>query len=199
MVVSGPSAVGKDTVLDALLATHNSPQRLQKCVTVTTRAPRPRDHGMEIDGVDYHFVTLTRFHEMVKDDDFLEYADVHGSYYGTPKRWVEERRAEGVDIILKIDVQGGIAVKKQVPDSVMIFLRPPSFEELERRLRARRTETEEKIAVRLLNARSELSQMHHYDYAVINDTVPDAVSSINAILLAEHFRIRHSPEHSDVR
>ncbi len=191
VVVSGPSAVGKDTVLDALLDGEGLPFPIQKCVTATTRPPRPKegDQGMEVDGVDYHFVTAARFNEMIAEDALLEYAEVHGNYYGTPRQWVTARRGQGQDVILKIDVQGGLAVKKKMPDAVLIFLRPPSLEELERRLRGRNTDGEEAIARRLINARVELAQMPQYDYAVTNDTVSDAVGMIRAVLLAEHCRI----------
>ena len=189
IVVSGPSAVGKDTVLDALLATSDLSHPVRKCVTTTTRAPRPKDGGMEQDGVDYNFVSPAKFNEMVAQDAFLEYAEVHGTYYGTPRQWVNERRQLGDDIILKIDVQGGLAVKAQSPDAVLIFLQPPSLEELERRLRGRRTESEDAIAVRLLNARSELAQRKYYDYGVTNNTVEASVRAIKAILISEHCKI----------
>jgi len=191
IVVSGPSAVGKDTVLDALLATSNLPHPVRKCVTTTTRAPRPKDGGMEQDGVDYNFVSPAQFNEMVAADEFFEYAEVHGTYYGTPRHWVYERRQEGIDVILKIDVQGGTAVKALSPDAVLIFLQPPSLEELERRLRGRGTESDDEIAVRLINARSELAQRKYYDYGVTNNTVEGAVRAIKAILISEHCRIPH--------
>lgn len=191
LVVSGPSAVGKDTVLDALLSAPCLPYPVQKCVTATTRPPRPKDGGlgMEEDGVDYHFVSAARFNDMVSRDELLEYAEVHDNYYGTPRSYVTQARARGIDVILKIDVQGGLAVKKKSPDAVLIFLQPPSLEELERRLRGRGTESEDKIALRLLNARKELTQRPHYDYAVTNDAVSEAVEAIRAILMAEHLRI----------
>jgi guanylate kinase len=189
LVVSGPSAVGKDTVLDALLALPDSelPYTLRKCITTTTRKPRL----METDGVDYTFVSVAQFNELVAQDEFLEFAEVHNNnYYGTPRAAVVAAQAQGVDVILKIDVQGGRAIKQKVPDAVLIFLQPPSLEELERRLRGRATENEEDIARRLLNARKEMAQRPHYDYAVTNDAVEDAVDTIVAILRAEHCRIR---------
>jgi guanylate kinase len=193
VVVSGPSAVGKDTVLDALLSQPPGVLRSSvcKCVTATTRPPRPKEGGgMEQDGVDYLFVSPAEFNEMVARDELLEYAEVHNNYYGTPRAWVAATRAEGKDVILKIDVQGGVTVKKNSPDAVLIFLRPPSLEELERRLRHRRTESDDQIALRLLNARKELAQQPAYTYTVTNDTVADAVDAIRAILLAEHCRVR---------
>ena len=193
IVVSGPSAVGKDTVLDALLGATPSGFLLQKCVTATTRPPRPKEGGgMEQDGVDYHFVSPARFNAMVAEDALLEYAEYADNYYGTPRDWVDGRRAQGVDVILKIEVQGGMIVKQKAPDAVLVFLQPPSLPELERRLRHRRTDSDDQIAKRLLHARKEMDYRPHYDYAVTNDEVTDAVEAIRAILRAEHCRIRKS-------
>ena len=132
IVVSGPSAVGKDTILDLLMA---GPEQLRhpvrKCVTATTREPREG----ESDGVDYHFLSVVRFQQMAQQDGFLEYANVFGNWYGTPRQWVREQRAAGTDVILKIDVQGALAVQQAVDDALLIFFRPPSLDELERRLR----------------------------------------------------------------
>jgi guanylate kinase len=191
LVVSGPSAVGKDTVLDALLSRPDLPRPVQKCVTTTTRAPRPKEggSGMEVDGVDYHFVTPAHFNEMVAQDELLEYAEYADNYYGTPRAWVAERRTQGIDVILKIEVQGGLIVREKAADAVLIFLQPPSLEELERRLRHRRTDSEDQIAKRLLHARKEMAQRPHYDYAVTNENVEEAVGAIRAILSAEHCRI----------
>ena len=187
IVISGPSAVGKDTILDEALGI---PERLthavRRCVTATTREPR---EGEE-DGVAYHFLTVPQFHEMAQQDGFLEYANVFGNWYGTPRAWVAEQRAADVDVILKIDVQGALAVKQRVHDALLIFFRPPSLEELERRLRARGTENEEQIARRLLDARSEMAQIPQYDYSVVNDRIEDAVEDLRAILRAEHCRLR---------
>ena len=191
MVVSGPSAVGKDTVLDALLSAPSPLHPLQKCVSATTRPPRPKEGGgMEQDGLDYHFVSPARFNEMVAQDALLEFAEYADNYYGTPRDWVAGRMARGVDVILKIEVQGGMIVKQKAPDAVLVFLQPPSLEELERRLRHRGTDSDDQIAKRLLHARRELDYRSHYDYAVTNDAVTDAVDDIRAILRAEHSRIR---------
>lgn len=187
LVVSGPSAVGKDTVLDALLSCPDPALAapLRKCVTTTTRPPRL----LERDGIDYSFVNATEFNALVAQDALLEYAEVHGNYYGTPRAYVARERAAGTDVILKIDVQGGRAVKQKMPDAVLVFLQPPSLEELERRLRGRATENDDEIARRLLNARREMAQRRHYDYAVTNDSVDEAVDTIRAIVRAEHCRI----------
>ncbi len=187
LVVSGPSAVGKDTVLDALLSCPDPALAapLRKCVTTTTRPPRPQER----EGIDYSFVNATEFNALVAQDALLEYAEVHGNYYGTPRAYVARERAAGTDVILKIDVQGGRAVKQKMPDAVLVFLQPPSLEELERRLRGRATENDDEIARRLLNARREMAQRRHYDYAVTNDSVDEAVDTIRAIVRAEHCRI----------
>jgi guanylate kinase len=126
---------------------------------------------------------------MVAKEHFLEFAEVHGNFYGTPKPCVLERAAAGFDTVLKIDVQGGLTVKKQIPEAVMIFLVPPSLDELERRLRSRLTESEEQIAKRLLDARTELEQIPYYEYIVENDTIEEAASQLKAIIIAERHRI----------
>lgn len=182
IVVSGPSGVGKDTVLDEFVKV--CPE-VTRCVTVTTRPPRVSEKH----GLDYSFVTEQEFRQMIREDGFLEYADVHGNLYGTPKRLVVENIHAGRDCLLKIDVQGGIAVKKQIPEAVMVFLVPPSLEELERRLRSRSTDSDETIAKRLKNAKRELEQIPYYEYIVKNDLVENAVEKLRAIVNAEHSRI----------
>lgn len=182
IVLSGPSGVGKDCVLEQFVK--ECPE-VTRAVTATTRAPR----ADEKDGVDYRFVSVDDFQRMIEAGQFLEYAEVHGNFYGTPKAWVVEQMENGHDSILKIDVQGGVAVKKQIPDAVMIFLVPPSFEELERRLRSRSTESEEAVGKRLFNARSEIEQIRHYDYIVENDSIENAVTKLRAIIIAEHSKI----------
>jgi len=185
VVVSGPSAVGKDTILDLVLADRNRlVHDVVRCVTATTREPRQG----EVDGVAYHFISVVEFQQKAQQDGFLEYANVFGNWYGTPSDWVAEQRQKDVDVILKIDVQGALAVKAKVPDAVLIFFRPPSLDELERRLRARNTETEEQIARRLLDARNELAQMPHYNYSVVNNEIDQAADDLRAILRAEHCR-----------
>lgn len=191
-VVSGPSAVGKDTILNELLDPGASGQTpsdlpLRRCVTATTRAPR---QGEE-EGRDYHFLSVQQFHEMAAADGFLEYANVFGNWYGTPRAWVAAQRAAGVDVILKIDVQGALYVQQRVDDAILVFFAPPSLEELERRLRARATETEEQIARRLLDARNEMAQMTHYHYRVVNNDIAEAVADLRSIFRAEHLRTAH--------
>lgn len=181
-VLSGPSGVGKDAVLVEFLA--KCPGVI-RCVTATTRNPRQSEEN----GKDYHFLSLLEFRRMVDAKEFLEYAEVHGNYYGTPRKWVEDTLSEGTDVVLKIDVQGGLAVKKQMPEAIAVFLAPPNVEELERRLRSRLTESETEIAKRLLDARSELQRITDYDYLIENDSLPDAVDRLRCIALAERSKI----------
>jgi guanylate kinase len=189
-VLSGPSGVGKDALLTRLLASEPPMPEMagvRKCVTATTRAPRPG----EVAGVDYHYWDVATFQEQVAQGALLEWAAVFGNYYGTPRAWVEERRAAGEDVILKIDVQGGLAVKERHPDAVMIFLLPPSLEELERRLQGRLTDSAAQIATRRRDARFELSQARLYDYLVVNDRLEVAVARVASIIIAERCRTAH--------
>ena len=180
-IISGPSGVGKSTILHELFKRRD---RLYFSVSATTRAPR----AGEVDGVDYHFIQVERFRRMIGEDAFLEYAEFVGNFYGTPKRYVEEAMERGEDVILDIELQGAIQVHQKMPEAVRIFVLPPSISELERRLRTRGTETDEKIAGRLIRARTEFESANTYDYIVINDDVEKAVSELEAILTAEHCR-----------
>jgi guanylate kinase len=183
VVFSGPSGAGKDTILDELAKTYPG---FRRCVTTTTRARR----DYEVDGEDYTFTSVQEFKDRIAAGGFLEWAEVYGNYYGTPRQWVEERLGEGVDVILKIDVQGGANVRKQMPGAVLVFVTPPSMEELERRLRGRNSESEPEITQRLANAKRELDQIPNYDYVVENDTVARAADELRSILVAEHCRVR---------
>ena len=182
IVLSGPSGVGKDAVLAEL---EDIRQSVSRCVTATTR-PR-RDY--EQDGVDYTFVSTEEFNRRIQQGDFLEYAEVHGHHYGTPKQWVEVNRAQGADVVLKIDVQGGLTVKRAVPETVMVFLVPPSMDELEHRLRSRNTDSEESIARRLANARKELDCIPDYEYIIENGSLALAAEELKAVIIAEHCRV----------
>lgn len=183
IIISGPSGVGKGTVIKRLM---EACPNLSRCVTCTTRAPRPG----EVEGVDYCFLTAEQFRQMVEAGRFLEYAHVHLNYYGTPLASVEKIVNRGEGCILEIDVQGGIEAKKRAPDAVMIFLAPPSMEELERRLRGRGTESASAVAKRLANAQKELDCIPGYDYLVVNDNIDEAAHKIECIILAERARIK---------
>jgi guanylate kinase len=188
VIISGPSGVGKDTIIDALR--HRTTSRdYHFVVTCTTRAPRPG----EVDGVSYHFVTLEQFNDMRNADELLEAAKVHVSWYGTPRHDVRDALAAGRDVILKIDVQGAQVVKERVPEAILIFVVPPSLETLFERLRARATETADELEVRQRNAAIELARQNDYDYVIVNETgqVERTAARIEEIIAAER---RDHPE-----
>lgn len=188
LVISGPAGAGKGTLADLLLKRDRG---FAFSVSATTRAPR---HG-EINGVHYHFLTDDAFTQMEADGDFLETATVHSHRYGTPLKPVMQMLEEGRDLLLDIDSQGAISVMSKLADCVTVFIMPPSFEELERRLRARNTESGEEILRRLSNAHGEIAQLFRYQYAIVNDTVENAYESLEAIVKAERHRvIRYQPE-----
>ena len=180
-IISGPSGVGKSTVLKELFRKRGN---LYFSVSATTRAPR---EGEE-DGVAYHFVSRETFQEWVREDQFLEHAEFVENSYGTPKKYVYEAMEAGQDVILDIEVQGAVQVKEKMPDVVRIYLAPPGWEVLERRLRARGTDSEETIRKRLSRAKEEYKLANTYDYFVINDTVEHAVAELDAIMTAAHCR-----------
>ena len=182
LVISGPSGVGKGTVLHDLM---NTQKNLVYSVSVTTRKQRPG----EIEGVSYFFKTHEEFEKMIDEDKFLEYAKVHDNYYGTPKEFVEEKINEGKIVILEIDVQGALNVKKNIDNGVYIFLAPPSLSELKNRIVNRGTETESDINLRMSNAKKELSYIKNYDYLVVNDHLNSAINLVNEIINAEKHRV----------
>lgn len=179
IVVSGASGTGKGTVCAELLKRRTS---LRYSISATTRNPR----NGEQDGVQYFFHSRESFEKMIADGGLLEWADVYGNYYGTPKAPIERSLDEGQDILLEIDTQGALNVMEKMPDGVFVFLLPPSLKELERRLRSRGTDAEEAIVRRLDSARGEIAAAKKYGYVVVNDVVKDAVDTIDAILTAEH-------------
>ncbi|MFW5736451.1 MAG: guanylate kinase [Halanaerobium sp.] len=180
-VLSGPSGVGKNTVLDALFEEFGG---VSYSVSATTRERRKG----EVDGEDYFFISETEFKEIEENDGFIGSAVVHGHYYGTPKKFVDQKLEEGEDIILEIDTQGAKQVREKYPEAVYIFLVPPSLEELENRLDKRGSESDKSKNLRLNNARQELKEVHKYDYEVINDSLSDAVKEIKRIIIKEQKR-----------
>jgi guanylate kinase len=186
VIISGPSGVGKDTIIAALRRRPHDPE-LYYVVTCTTRAPRPG----EIEGSSYHFVSKAAFDDLRRRGELLESAKVHGHWYGTPRQPVLDALQTGQDVILKIDVQGAAAVKARVSNALLIFLVPPSLEALFGRLRTRATETADELEVRQRNAAVELARSEDYDHVVVNETgeVDRTAAAIDAILEAE--RIRH--------
>jgi guanylate kinase len=182
VVVSGPSGVGKTSFCTHLLDARTDCIR---SVSATTRGIRPG----EVDGRDYFFLSPEAFDAREKAGDFLESADVHGHRYGTPRRFVDDQVAAGKVVLLNIDVQGGLNVKRGYPDGVFIFVWPPSLDALRARLRARAQDGEEEIARRLANAPGELARYTEYDYLVVNEDLPAALARVSAIVEAERARV----------
>ena len=182
IVISGPSGAGKGTICKALLEKH---KEISLSVSATTRNPREG----EVDGVNYHFLPKEDFVRRVEENDFLEYAEVYGNYYGTPKSNVEKILDSGTDVILEIDIQGALKVKEQSNEGVFIFILPPSMEELKQRIINRGSETPESLMTRFKSAYKEINYVSKYNYAVVNDTVDKAVEKIEGILLAEKCRV----------
>jgi guanylate kinase len=189
LIVSGPAGCGKTTLCDRLLASH---RELRRAVTCTTRAPRPG----ELDGVDYHFFSVERFHQAVAGDEFLEHAEVHGKFYGTLKREVHEKLDHRISVILNIDVQGAATLRQKAEEDpllggrvVSVFVLPPSLEVLLERLQARGTDDEAAIERRLKNAEAEMRQWPHYDYCIRSGSKDDDFRQFQSIWIAERRRV----------
>lgn len=181
ILISGPSGTGKGTVCDLLRKKH---PEISYSISATTRQPRPGEQ----DGVNYYFYTKEKFQEMIDQGQLLEWAEVYGNFYGTPKQKVLDRLEAGEDILLEIDTQGALNVMKVMPKGLFIFLLPPSLEELAARLKGRGTETEESLHRRLGAAVDEIKLATKYRYVVVNDKVEDAQETIAKIIEAEHHR-----------
>ncbi|KXB71847.1 MULTISPECIES: guanylate kinase [Peptoniphilus] len=183
LVLSGPSGSGKGTVSEALMKNNDD---IIFSTSVTTRTPRPG----EVNGENYFFATREEFEEMVEKDELLEHAFVHTNYYGTPKKFVFDEIEKGEIVLLEIDVQGALQIKKKYKEAVFIFLIPPTMDELRSRLVKRDTETEDEIETRYRNAFRELDFVGEYDYFVINDVIDNAVKDIETIIAAEKLRVK---------
>lgn len=182
IVVSGPSGAGKDTICQKLIKENSN---IWMSVSMTTRKPRP----LEKDGVDYFFVSSEEFENKINDNTFLEYASYNDNYYGTPKDKVEEKLNEGKDVILVIDINGAINIKKIIPSALFIFIMPPDMETLKNRLIGRKTESKDKVVKRFITAYNEVNNYKKYNYVVVNDKVEDAVNKVKSIIQSEKCRV----------
>jgi len=187
IVVSGPSGAGKGTICKQLIQKEPT---LKLSISATTRKPR----AGEIDKQNYYFVTESEFEEMIRRDEFLEYANVYGNYYGTPKKYVIDEIQKGNHVLLEIDTQGAFQIKKKYPEGVFIFILPPSMKALKDRIVGRGTETQEAIEKRYQSAFHEISSLREYDYCVVNDEVDKAVEKIQAIIKAEMCKVSRNAE-----
>lgn len=185
IVISGPSGVGKDTVINAIKKLNNS---VYHTITTTTR---PMRNG-ETDGIDYHFIAQDEFKLMIEREEFLEWAEVYGNLYGTPKDQIRHALASGHDVIAKVDVQGALSIKKLVPDALFIWISAPSIEQLDERLKGRNSDSKQDMALRIETAHKEMKLVHHFDYEVINEDgrSDHAASEILDIITTEKNRIK---------
>ncbi len=182
VVLSAPSGAGKTSLARRVIGEMSD---VRFSVSHTTRPPR----GDEKHGADYFFVESDEFQEMIEHGVFLEHARVHGHYYGTSRRFVEEQMARGMDVILDIDVQGGLQIQKKIPEALMVFLLPPSMEELEKRLRGRGVDDPREIEQRLQEARHEIGFYGRYEYIIVNDEFEDSVNELKSIIQAARCRL----------
>jgi guanylate kinase len=182
LVLSAPSGAGKTTLSHQLIKTF---KEARFSISYTTRSPR----GAEKDGVDYHFIDAMTFQSMIDRDEFVEWAEVHGHFYGSPRSQVEDVVSRGGIVVFDIDVQGGNAIKRTYADAILVFILPPSIEELERRLRQRATDQDEVIRRRMLAAQKEIERgVQSYDYVIINDRLDEALDQLRAVVIAERCR-----------
>ena len=182
IVLSGPSGSGKNTVCDEVKRRNNN---IWESISMTSRKPREG----EVDGVSYYFVSDKEFEKNIEEGSMLEWAKFAGNYYGTPKKSVQEHLDKGLDVILVIEIQGALQIKKKLPQALFVFLLPPSMQELKRRLINRHTESEAKILERFETAYKEINELSKYNYVIINDEVTEAALKLEAIIKAERCRV----------
>ncbi|NCC78769.1 MAG: guanylate kinase [Clostridia bacterium] len=182
LVISGPSGAGKGTVCDAYKK--HCKNHIWNSVSMTTRAPR----AGEVEGESYYFVSREEFKAMIENDEFLEYAEVYGNYYGTPRAEVEKKLSEGTDVILEIDIQGALNVQENTTEGIFIFILPPSMNELRNRIIGRGSETPESLLTRFKSAYNEINYVNKYNYAITNHTVEQAYQDLICIVRAEKCR-----------
>lgn len=187
VVVSGFSGAGKGTVMKRLMEKYDG---YALSVSATTRKPRPGEE----DGREYFFRTRDEFEKLIEEDALLEYARYVENYYGTPRSYVEEQLQAGRNVILEIEIQGAMKIKEKIPEALLVFVTPPTVEELERRLTGRGTETAQVIADRLARAGVEAEGMGQYDYILVNDTVEECVDHLHQIIVSEHSRVSRNAE-----
>lgn len=180
-IISGPSGAGKGTICKRLI----EETKVELSVSMTTRQPR----AGEVEGRSYYFTTKEAFLKNVEADGFLEWAEVYGNYYGTPKAKVDEKLAAGIDVVLEIDIQGALNVKEVYPEGIFIFILPPSMAELRKRITGRGSETEASLKLRLSQTLKEVSYIDKYDYCVVNGELEEAVTRVKSIVIAEHSRV----------
>lgn len=183
IVISAPSGAGKGSVISGLLEKDNKNRWLS--VSTTSRAPRTND----IPGVTYNFVSKEEFEELIKNDYFLEYTNYVGNYYGTPKETIKEKLDQGIDVILEIEIEGAMNIKKLVPEALFIFIMPPSLKTLVTRLKNRKTDSKDKIIERFHTAYKEINEVTKYNYVVVNDQLEDAIDKVESIIKAEKCRV----------
>jgi guanylate kinase len=184
LVISAPSGGGKSTIASRIVK--ELPHTAQS-ISCTTRSPRPGEKN----GIDYFFVSESEFKTKIDKGEFLEWAVVHDHYYGTPISDLQKKLADGKDVILTIDPQGAMSIKRVYPQGIYVFVVPPSWEDLLKRLKNRATDNSTSLEIRIANARKELSYISHYDYLIINDDLEKAIKELSSIITAEHCRIHH--------